>query len=307
MKRILDCTASDFRSMNGQQLKQSIRASEGRAILAETMTSVAPLYPSVTNAELAAAFGADLLLLNLFDVFRPSIEGYEYECSEGESLVRKVKELTGRPVGLNLEPVDPAAGRIEELHAVPLGRTAAEQTLKEAKKLGFDFVCLTGNPKTGVTNGETVRAIERARDVFGEEGLIIAGKMHGAGVANETGGSIVSEKTIADFIEAGADIILLPAPGTVPGITLEISEKHVRSVHAKGALAMLAIGTSQEGADEQTIRQIALNSKMAGADLCHIGDTGFYGIAIPENIMAYSTAIRGRRHTYVRMACSVMR
>lgn len=90
-------------------------------------------------------------------------------------------------------------------------------------------------------------------------------------------------------------------------MTVERVEKYVQLIHAKGALALLAIGTSQEGADEATIRQIALNSKMAGADLYHIGDAGFYGIAVPENIMTYSIAIRGRRHTYVRMALSTHR
>lgn len=305
LKRILDCTASDFLRMNGQDLKQSIRASEGRTILSETMTAVAPLYPNVTNAELAAAFGADLLLLNLFDVFNPSIQGYK--CKENESVVEKIKELTGRPVGLNLEPVDLNAKQIENLDTLSKGRVASEESLREAKKLGFDFVCLTGNPKTGVTNDETITSIKKAREVFGDEGLIIAGKMHGAGVANETGSSIVSEETITSFIEAGADIILMPAPGTVPGITLAAMEKFVSLVHANGALAMLTIGTSQEGADEATIRQIALNSKMAGADIYHIGDTGFYGIAVPENIMTYSIAVRGRRHTYVRMASSVKR
>lgn len=305
MKRILDCNASDFQKMDGQDLKQSIRASEGRTMLSEVMTSVAPLYPSVTNAELAASFGADLLLLNLFDVFNPKVEGYT--CKENESIVEKVKQLTGRPVGLNLEPVDLNAKQIEKLDGVSRGRIATEESLKEAKKLGFDFICLTGNPKTGVTNDETIVAIRKAREVFGDEGLIISGKMHGAGVTNETGSSIITEDIITRFIKAGADVILMPAPGTVPGITLETAEKYVRIVHAKGALAMLTIGTSQEGADEATIRQIALNSKMAGADIYHIGDTGFYGIAVPENIKTYSIAIRGRRHTYVRMATSVLR
>ncbi len=305
MKRILDCNASDFKTMNGQDLKQAIRASEGRTMLSEIMSSVAPLYPSITNAELAAAFGADLVILNLFDVFNPFIEGYKHD-GEG-SIVQKVKELTGRPVGLNLEPVDLDAEQIEKLDEVSRGRVATEESLKEAKNLGFDFICLTGNPKTGVTNDETVVAIKKAREVFGDEGLIIAGKMHGAGVANETGSSIITEEAIISFIEAGADVILMPAPGTIPGITLNTVEKYVQIVHSKGALAMLTIGTSQEGADEATIRQIALNSKMAGADIYHIGDTGFYGIAVPENIQTYSIAIRGRRHTYVRMATSVLR
>ena len=305
MKRLLDCTASDFQKMNGQDLKQSIQACEGRVMLSETMTSVAPLYPSVTNAELASAFGADLLLLNLFDVFNPAVEGVE--CDQNESVIQKVKELTGRPVGLNLEPVDLHAEQIEKLDTVSKGRLATEESLREARKLGFDFICLTGNPKTGVTNNETVVAIQKAREVFGEEGLIIAGKMHGAGVTNETGSGIISEDALSSFIDAGADVILMPAPGTVPGITLDTVQNYVQFVHSKGALAMLTIGTSQEGADEATIRQIALNSKMAGADIYHIGDTGFYGIAVPENIMTYSIAIRGRRHTYVRMAASVKR
>src|SRR4029079_7359782 len=119
------------------------------------------------------------LLLNLFDVFNPKIEGYE--CKEKELVIQKIKQLTGRPVGINLEPVDLNAEQIEKLDTVSRGRVATEESLIEAKKLGFDFICLTGNPKTGVTNDETVVAIKKAREVFGEEGLIIAGKMHGAG------------------------------------------------------------------------------------------------------------------------------
>ena len=65
--------------------------------------------------------------------------------------------------------------------------------------------------------------------------------------------------------------------------------------------------TSQEGADTATIRQIALMYKMTGTDIHHLGDTGYPGVAIPENIMAYSIAIRGVRHTYHRMACSINR
>ena len=109
------------------------------------------------------------------------------------------------------------------------------------------------------------------------------------------------------FMAAGADIILLPAPGTVPGITQEYAHKLIGVVHSRGKLALTAIGTSQEGADVSTIRQIALMCKMAGADIHHIGDTGVPGMALPQNIMAYSIAIRGERHTYHKMAQSVNR
>ncbi|GFR36436.1 hypothetical protein TCEA9_22480 [Thermobrachium celere] len=70
---------------------------------------------------------------------------------------------------------------------------------------------------------------------------------------------------------------------------------------------MTIIGTSQEGADENTIRSIALMCKMVGADIHHFGDVGYAGVAIPENIMAYSIAIRGKRDTYLRMARSINR
>ena len=305
MKRLLDCSASDFRKMTGKQLKQSIQASEGRVIVAEVIGAFAPLYPAVTNAELAAAFGADLLLLNMFDVFQPIVNGLD--TNEPNQMVERLKQLTGRPIGVNLEPIDPNAKQLENFASLPKGRMATEESLQEAKRLGFDFICLTGNPKTGVTNNEIVKAIETARSVLGEDGLIIAGKMHAAGVANETGAGIVSEEVVVRFIRAGADVVLMPAPGTVPGVTLDKTEQLVRVAHEHGALVMLTIGTSQEGADENTIRQIALASKMAGADLYHIGDAGYHGIAIPENIMTYSIAIRGKRHTYIRMARSPLR
>lgn len=305
MKRLLDCSASDFFNMTGQNLKQSIKASEGRGIMAETMTTPQPLYPDITNAELAASFGADIVLLNLFDVFEPAVRGLDVEVDN--EVIFEMKRLLGRPVGINLEPVDADAGAHEALDEVPRGRLASVECLKRARDLGFDFVCLTGNPKTGVTNEMTVEAIRNAREIFGEDGLIISGKMHGAGVAGESGGDIISERVIEQFASAGADVILMPAPGTVPGMTVDKAQKYVDSAHAYGVLALLTIGTSQEGADEHTIRQIAINSKMAGADMYHLGDAGFYGIAVPENIMTYSIAVRGRRHTYVRMGRSVNR
>jgi hypothetical protein len=70
---------------------------------------------------------------------------------------------------------------------------------------------------------------------------------------------------------------------------------------------MNGIGTSQEGASLTTIEQLALMSKMSGADVHHIGDAGMMGIAVPENITAWSIALRGRRHTWHRMAASLMR
>ena len=123
-----------------------------------------------------------------------------------------------------------------------------------------------------------------------------------------TGGARgIGRATALAFAEAGADIILLPAPGTVPGLTVEYIRDLVSYAHSLGCLTITAIGTSQEGADVATIRQIALMCKMTGTDIHHLGDAGYGGMALPENIMAYSIAIRGIRHTYHRIAASVNR
>ncbi|WP_075980373.1 DUF7916 family protein [Bacillus massilinigeriensis] len=305
MKRFLNCTASDFKKMNGSELKIAIEASEGRTMMAEIICTATPLYPGLTNAEYVSAFGADMVLLNFFDVNHPYIEGLE-DASPND-LIDRLKDLIGRPVGINLEPVDENAEQAETLAALPKGRMASAASLKKAKELGVDFVCLTGNPKTGVTNKEIIASIKIAKEILGDDVMIIAGKMHGAGVKGEAGGNIVSEEIVKDFVEAGTDVILLPGVGTVPGVTIEMAAKLTATAQSLGALVMSTIGTSQEGADEATIRQIALQNKMAGVDIHHIGDAGVYGMAIPENILAYSIAIRGRRHTYSRMAASILR
>ena len=63
----------------------------------------------------------------------------------------------------------------------------------------------------------------------------------------------------------------------------------------------------REGADPATIREIALMCKMTGTDMHHLGDAGYGGMALPENILEYGKTIRGVRHTYHRMAASIRR
>ncbi|CFU88289.1 Uncharacterised protein [Yersinia pseudotuberculosis] len=57
-KRLLDCCASDFVSMDNAELLYAIRASEGRVMVSETIAITQPLLNNVTNAELAAAHTA---------------------------------------------------------------------------------------------------------------------------------------------------------------------------------------------------------------------------------------------------------
>ena len=297
-KRLISANASEILAMNAAELKQSIKASEGRVIMSENVVTREPFIGDITNAEIARAFGADMILLNMVDVFEPKIAGLGQE--EG-SFVEALHRLVGRPIGVNLEPVDDSANMAEERLNISKGCQANLETIQEIEKLGLDFVCLTGNPGTGVTNEQIQKTIQLTKEHF--SGLIIAGKMHGAGV-NEP---VVEAEVVKDFIDAGADIILVPAVGTVPGFDDQELKQIVKVAHQSGALVLSAIGTSQEGADEDTIKQIAIRNKICGVDIQHIGDAGYGGLAPVENIFAMSKAIRGIRHTVSMVARSINR
>jgi hypothetical protein len=313
VKRILDATASDFRAMRKADLLESIRLAEGRTICAEVVCTTMPLVDGVTNAETAAACGADLITLNVYDVLHPLVMGYRkgklppqpdlaildhLPVGIGVS-VQEIKNLVGRPVGINLEAL-PGELVTERF----LGRVATVENARRAVQLGADYLVLTGNPGTGVSTATIAQATGQIAAALGQEIVVIAGKMHGAGLG---AAGIVSAEAVEQFATSGADIILLPAPGTTPGSTLDTIKALVELAHRLGKLALTAIGTSQEGGDEDTVRRIALMSKMTGADILHIGDAGYSGMANPENILAFSLAIRGRRHTYRRMAASIHR
>ena len=304
MKRILDCRASDFRNATRQELLHSIASSEGRTLACETIGAIQPMLGDVTNAEFVAAMGADIVLLNMFDVQKPLIRALP-QCAP-EDTIRKLKDLTGRPVGINLEPVE-QAGDVDEMWAMTEGRKATVENARKAADMGVNFILLTGNPGVGVTNEAIIQTLRVYRRELGDRLILAAGKMHASGILTEGAEKILTKEDIAAFAEAGADIILMSAPGTVPGITMEYVRELVTFAHSLGGLTITAIGTSQEGADVATIRQIALMAKMTGTDIHHLGDTGYGGMALPENIQAYSIAIRGIRHTYKRMAASVNR
>ena len=305
LKRLIDTTARELTSYNKAELLTAISDSEGRTLAAETIGTVTPMLVNITNAEFVASLGADLIMLNIFDVNNPIIQGLPQ--TSPEDTIREVKRLTGRMVASNLEPAVIKDGQEESVWNLTTGRQATAENARKAADMGVDMIVLTGNPGVGVDNEAIIQALSRLKEAVGDRVILTAGKMHASGIISEAGEKILTEKDVEAFVDAGADVILLPAPGTVPGITMEYAGNLIRKAHEKGALAMTTIGTSQEGADEATVRQIALMCKMAGADIHHIGDSGYMGMALPENITAYSVAIRGKRHTYRRMAMSLLR
>lgn len=307
-KRLLSAYSSEIAALAGAELKQAILASEGRIIVGETVVTAAPLLAGVSNAEVMRAFAADMVILNEYDVNTRRVSGLE-NCSNP---IAYLKELTSMPLGINLEPVDtqvscaPEAGTekvkaMSDLISLPPGRQVSRETLQVAEKQGADFICLTGNPGTGVSNSSLKAAVKLAKQYF--SGLVFVGKMHAAGLAEK----VVDEQAVLEFVDAGADVILLPAAGTVPGVGEAELTALVRKIKAKGALTMAVVGTSQESADAQTIREIALANKRCGFDIHHLGDGSFGRMPDPENLLTLSLAIRGKRHTYFRMSQSLRR
>ncbi|MBY5035114.1 haloacid dehalogenase-like hydrolase [Streptococcus gallolyticus] len=302
-KRLLDFSAKDFLEVSPIELKQAILASEGRTIMAENVPTHPQFLMGVTNAELERAAGADLILFNALDVLHPKINGAPEEAQQNP--IAWVKKAVGRSIGINLEPVDPNAPMNENRAEISIGRLVSPKTLKMANDLGFDFICLTGNPGTGVSNDSIFHSIDLAKQYF--KGLVIAGKMHGAGVDEPVMNLEIAEK----LVESGIDILLVPAPYTVPHFMEQdlreivdyVKEFNKGKTIEEKVLVMSANGTSQDSADIDTIRQISLAAKACGADIQHIGDS-FNGMALPENIFCMGQAIRGRRHQLTMLARS---
>nr|WP_278600513.1 hypothetical protein [Clostridium tertium] len=162
MKRIFELTTSDIEGLNKNTLKEIIKTSEGRTVMSETIVSYTPFIREVSNLELAASFGADMITLNTFNFEKPFIFGIDGGTNllsidnldkigdqikdnlNNKDYIKNIKKLIGRMIGVNLEPV-PEGSTYER------GYTLNRENLEKVKEYGFDYIVLTGNPNTGVT------------------------------------------------------------------------------------------------------------------------------------------------------------
>lgn len=89
MKRLLDCNASDFKKMTREDILKAIQLSEGRVLVSEIIGAYDPTLHSISNAELVSAFGADMLLLNMIDVYDPVFKGIPNRKARASSRVSR--------------------------------------------------------------------------------------------------------------------------------------------------------------------------------------------------------------------------
>ena len=98
VKRFISSNASEILNMTAPELKQSIKASEGRVILSDNVSFKESYIGYVTNAEIALSFGADLILLNGIDIRKYAFEEYVQIFS----VVFQDFKLMEMPLGENL-------------------------------------------------------------------------------------------------------------------------------------------------------------------------------------------------------------
>lgn len=315
------------------ELVQAIQAASGRVIIGETVTFKQNLIDGVTNAELIKSWGCDMATINHYNVGMPMMPGlpstqegiekfFSFWNASGSKgvipstklvedsfqssflemgfgrTIGEVKRLAGIPIGMTLEPV---AGETD----YPATRVATKENARRGMEQGASYVTIIRTPK--MSDGDFAACVAAVREGACDDGLVKAGKMPWGGSFLTGADQFVTEAEIKQLAQAGADVIVLPSPGTVPGLTIELVRRWVSVVHACGLLAETTIGTSQEGADTDVIRRFAIDSKMTGADLFQIGDSVYGGSCSPENVMAFARAIKGQRHVLRRMAVSPLR
>ena len=300
--RLISATKSDFEKMNGRDLKRSIFKSEGRVVMAQHLLFASEgLVRGVTNSEVMAAFGADMIMLNTFN-----LKDQTKNIGMQGLTLKELKARVNVPIGIYLGCPGQNESDPNKLYDAR-GMLATDENILLAQEYGADFIVLGGNPGSGTSIKDIVASTKRARKLVGEDLLIFSGKWED-GIDEKVLGDPLADyeakEIIKQLIDAGADVIDLPAPGSRHGISVGMIQELVQFVHSykPGTLAMSFLNSSVEGADPDTVRMIALLMKETGADIHAIGDGGFSGCTIPENVMQLSISLKGKPYTYFRMA-----
>ncbi len=302
--RLISASGDEILKMSSMDLKESIFKSEGRVVMGQHLLFAGEgLVRGVTNSELMFAFGADMVMLNTFDLDNldnnPGLCGLSFQ---------ELKKKCRRPIGIYLGC--PRAGS-EDGGKKALyrreGMLASDDHVQKCINLGADFIVLGGNPGSGTSIRDVVETTKRIKSKFKDQIFVFAGKWED-GINEKVLGDPLADydakEVIRELIDGGADCIDLPAPGSRHGISVDMIRELVEFVHRykPGTLTMTFLNSSVECADPDTIRLIALKMKETGADIHAIGDGGFSGCTSPENIHQLSVSLKGRQYTYFRMA-----
>ena len=299
-KQLTACTASEYSNLSRSDFLQAIKENEGRTLMCECSAD-APLYlpEGISNAELLAGMGSDLLILNHYDVTAPLINGIT--ADEENNLVKEAGRLTGRPAGIRLQAI-PDKAPMRKTYPCPPGQEASPAAAVKAIAQGFRILMVLADAKTGRDTLSVNNCLKELKKACGDRIILAVGKLHADSYADED--AILSIDEINGFANNGADLIVLPAPGTIPCAGTEWAASRIRQIHYRKKLAVTAVNEEGLNADSETLRMIARQSKLAGSDLHYllcgrIGD--------PEAVRSYSIALKGYRNTCFRTCASINR
>ncbi len=302
--RLISASKTEIQAMSPMELKESIFKSESRVIMGQHLLFAGTgLVRGVTNTELMCAWGADMVMLNTIDLDNP--DNNPGLCG---LTLKELKDRACRPVGIYLGC--PKAGS-EDGGKKALyrreGMVATREHILKCEEIGADFIVLGGNPGSGTSLEDVIACTKLAKDLLGDRMIIMAGKWEDGineKVLGDPTADYDAKEVIRRLIDAGADCIDLPCPGSRGGIVVEDIRELVQYVHTykPGTLTMCFLNSSVECADPDTIRELAILMKQTGADIQAIGDGGFSGCSWPKNIYQLSVSIKGEHYTWFRMA-----
>lgn len=302
--RLISASGFEMEAMNAMELKESILKSEGRVIMGQHLLFAGSgTVRGVTNTELMRAWGADMVILNTIDLDHP--ENNPGLCG---MTVPELKKKVRIPLGVYLGcPKKDLIDTGKKVIYRREGMVATEDHIRKCLEIGADFILLGGNPGSGTSLADVIYWTKKTKEIVGDKAMIFAGKWED-GIKEKVLGDPTAdydpEDIVRQLIDAGADCIDLPCPGTRAGITVEDIRHLVQYAHTykPGTLAMCFLDSSVECADEGTIREVALLMKQTGADIHAIGDGGFGGCSWPKNVYQLSVSIKGEHYTWFRMS-----
>ena len=318
-KRLLEYTPKKLASLSKQEFLDGIRTSEARTVGAYVCPFAANYVEKVSNVELMASFGADYITLEGYDPLNIQIPGLPSKNIENDKMtkellqvelgkgwtIKEIKELVGRPIGaILLVPKDDQ----ETFGGVYSKSIYSDELMSKMVEEGYDFVCLCGYGQERL-----IAAVKEVSEKFSDRIVIEAGIPHGPGyIDGEFPSYNLKDVVTVDFVKslahAGADIVDIPAVGVVPGYTIEYVSSLVEAIHSENRLAASSIAHSLEASSTTVLERLVIDNKICGVDMFNIAAGGVYeSVTLPEAMMDVCIAVKGKRHTYRRMAQSPIR
>ena len=321
IKRLLNYSPKEMLQLTTEELFYAMKMDEGRTVEGLANCAAPNYLGETSNAEVCAAFGCDVVFIDGHDpdnVVFPGLPSKEPEDDAPYKFlstrvgkgwtVKDVRSLIGRPLACGLYFDPDCSGNLVGVNCNNVVY-ASKENIEKVIEEGFDIIGVYGWAKTD----KFVELVEGIAKQIDGRAVFEVGFMTGPGASYVKNipydmRKLFDKDLAVKLVKSGAQIIHLPGVGTIPGFDMNYVGGIIDAIHEERALASIGVHSAQDSSDVSTIRRIAIDNKLLGADIQVIGDTGINnGIALPETMQAMCVALKGHRHAYRRLCESVMR